>query len=77
MMLAKSVAAFLLCACSISAAEPDWPKVEQHAVAFLQRYVQVESVNPPADTRLAAELLTGEFAGAGLEAKTYPGGPYG
>lgn len=76
-MPAKSVAAFLLCAFSISAAEPDWPKVEQHAIAFLKRYVEVESVNPPADTRLAAELLTGEFAAAGLKAETYPAGPYG
>ncbi len=77
MTLARFVAALFLCSFSISAAEPDWPKVEQHAIGFLQRYVEAATVNPPADTRLAADLLTHEFAAAGLEAKTYPSGPYG
>jgi len=53
------------------AATPDWPKVEQHAVEFLQEYVRLRSVNPPADTRETAKLLAREFAAVGLEAKLY------
>ena len=53
------------------AATPDWPKVEQHAVEFLQEYVRLRSVNPPADTRETAKLLAREFAAVGLEAVSY------
>ncbi len=54
-----------------AAASPDWPRVEQHAVEFLQEYVRVRSVNPPADTRETAKLLAHEFASVGIEAKLY------
>ena len=55
----------------LTAATPDWPKVEQHAVDFLQEYVRIRSVNPPADTRETAKLLAREFASVGMEAKLY------
>ncbi len=69
----------LLLSCSLitRAAEPDWPKVEQHAIDLLQRYVRIRSVNPPADTRETAKLLQSEFAAAGLEAKLYESAPGG
>jgi len=60
-----------------SAAEPNWPQVEQHAVDVLQRYVRIASINPPADTSGTAKLLQSELASAGLESKLYQSGPGG
>ena len=62
---------FLAALCS---AEPDWPAVEQHAIALLQQYVRIRSINPPADTRQTAELLKAEFSAAGLEPTLYDAG---
>lgn len=45
--------------------------VEQHAIQLLQQYIQIRSINPPADTRQPAALLAAEFHTAGLEAKIY------
>jgi acetylornithine deacetylase/succinyl-diaminopimelate desuccinylase-like protein len=75
-------AAALLAVASLSpllacAAEPDWPAVEDHATQLLQKYVRIRSINPPASTREAAELLRAEFASAGLEAKLYESDPSG
>jgi acetylornithine deacetylase/succinyl-diaminopimelate desuccinylase-like protein len=64
---------FLLLA-SIAPAEPDWPAVEQHAIALLQHYVRIRSINPPADTRETAELLKAEFSAAGLAPILYDAG---
>lgn len=71
--------AFLLFAlASLSvAADPDWPRVEQHAVEFLQQYLRIETVNPPANTAPAAELFRVELEKAGLTAKVYRAGPEG
>ena len=72
MTCVRFVLPLLFCFASTgSAVEPDWPAVESHAVDLLRQYVQIKSVNPPADTRAAAKLLAGEFHAAGLEAKTY------
>jgi acetylornithine deacetylase/succinyl-diaminopimelate desuccinylase-like protein len=65
------------CALSASAAEPDWPNVEQHAIDLLQRYVRIRSVDPPADTSQTAKLLQSEFAAAGLQATLYESAPGG
>ncbi len=75
-------AAALLAVASLSpllacAAEPDWPAVEDHATQLLQKYIRIRSINPPASTREAAELLRAEFASAGLEAKLYESDPSG
>ena len=59
---------------ALSSAQPDWPAVEQHAIALLQQYVRIKSVNPPSDTRAAAELLRAEFSAAGLEPTLYDAG---
>ena len=70
--------AFTLSACTLaSAAQPDWPTVEEHAVSLLQHYIQLKSVNPPADTRATAHLLQAELAAAGLESRLYESGPSG
>lgn len=75
----RFLAAALLFSCALlsNAAEPDWPKVEQHAIDLLQRYVRIRSINPPADTSETARLLQSEFASAGLEAKLYESAPGG
>ncbi len=60
-----------------AAAEPDWPRAEDHAVSLLQRYVQIKSINPPADTGEAARFLQSEFASHGMEAELLPHGGNG
>lgn len=53
------------------AAEPDWPAIEQRAVEFLQRYIRIESIDPPADTREAAKLFQQELERNGFQPKIY------
>lgn len=67
----------LFVACSVSGAEPDWAKLEPYARDVLQRYLRVESINPPADTRQAASLFKTELDKQGIEARLYPSGPNG
>ncbi len=69
--------AALLMAVPLLAAEPDWQKVEPHALDFLQRYVRIPTVNPPADTRAAAALFKQELEAAGLEPTIYTSGAEG
>lgn len=59
------------------AAEPDWTKVEPHALDLLQQYLRIESINPPANTSKAAALLKAELESAGLTPALYPSGPDG
>jgi acetylornithine deacetylase/succinyl-diaminopimelate desuccinylase-like protein len=72
-----AAAFFACCGVVAAASEPDWPKVEQHAVDLLQRYVRIASVNPPADTSGTARLLENELAAAGMKATLYQSGPGG
>jgi acetylornithine deacetylase/succinyl-diaminopimelate desuccinylase-like protein len=76
-MTSRAFAALLLSPLLATAAVPDWPKVEQHAVELLREYVRIPSVNPPADTRETAKLLAREFAAVGLDAKLYQSGNKG
>ncbi|MDQ2840954.1 MAG: M20/M25/M40 family metallo-hydrolase [Acidobacteriota bacterium] len=57
-----------------TATEPDWAHTETEAVKFLQEYVQIKSVNPPADTTQAAHFLQSKFAAFGLKAELYDAG---
>lgn len=75
-MIMKSLV-FVLFSASLIAAEPDWPRVEQHAVEFLQQYVRIASVNPPADTRATAALIRAELERNGLSPKLFESGPNG
>lgn len=64
-------------AAAVFGAEPDWKSVNEHAVEFLQRYVRLATVNPPADTRAAAALFRAELEKNGLEPRVYSSGPGG
>jgi acetylornithine deacetylase/succinyl-diaminopimelate desuccinylase-like protein len=59
------------------AAEPDWPQVEKQALAFLQQYLRIRSMNPPADTTETAALIKAELERSGLTPKLYESGPTG
>ncbi len=61
----------------LSAAEPDWKTIGDHALDLLQRYIRIESVNPPADTREAAEFFAAELRRNGLEPTLFKAGPEG
>ena len=67
----------LLAATLACAAEPDWQQVEKHALEFLQQYVRIRSINPPADTAAAAALVKAELERNGLAPKLYRSGPGG
>jgi acetylornithine deacetylase/succinyl-diaminopimelate desuccinylase-like protein len=73
----RALIAFLTASILAVGASPDWPNIEQHAVDVLEEYVRIRSVNPPADTRAAAKLLSRELASVGLEAKLYESGGKG
>jgi acetylornithine deacetylase/succinyl-diaminopimelate desuccinylase-like protein len=72
----KPLTRLLLLAAAIPAttlisAEPDWKTIEDRALAFLQQYIRIPSINPPADTRETAELFRKELEKAGLTPKLY------
>ena len=52
----------------LAAAEPDWPTLEPYALSLLQRYIQIPSINPPADTKAAAEFMKRELEAVGIAA---------
>src|SRR5574340_268487 len=64
-------------AASLAAAGPDWARLEHEGVAFLQNYIQLQSVNPPANTVAAAELVKGLLESHGIVATLYRSGPQG
>ena len=68
---------FLLVPSFVHAAEPDWIQLEKRAIEFLQQYLRVRSVNPPADTRETAALIKAELERNGLTPKLYESGPTG
>jgi acetylornithine deacetylase/succinyl-diaminopimelate desuccinylase-like protein len=68
---------FLLRPSPVSAAEPDWSQIEKHALEFLQQYIRIRSINPPADTREAAALIKTELERNGLSPTLYESGPTG
>jgi len=70
-------AAFFLAAGMLAAAQPDWQRIGDDAVVFLRKYMAIESVNPPADTARAAELVKGLLESHGIPAKLYRSGPAG
>jgi acetylornithine deacetylase/succinyl-diaminopimelate desuccinylase-like protein len=59
------------------AAEPDWSQIEKDALQFLQQYIRIRSINPPADTRAAAALIKTELERNGLKPTLYESGPTG
>lgn len=74
----KRIIALALCAIgAAAAAEPDWNRIGPYALEFLQKYVRIASVNPPADTRAAAALFRAELEKHGFTPKIYQSGPNG
>ncbi len=71
----KTIISILLATSCAFGAEPDWAAVEKHALEFLQTYVRLETINPPSDTRAAAELFRKELEAAGLQPTVYAAGP--
>lgn len=58
-------------------AEPDWQQIEKHSLEFLQQYVRMRSINPPADTAEPARLFQSELEKNGLAPKIFHSGPGG
>jgi acetylornithine deacetylase/succinyl-diaminopimelate desuccinylase-like protein len=59
------------------AAGPDWPQFEKRALEFLQQYLRIRSINPPANTTETAALIRAELEANGLTPKLYESGPNG
>jgi acetylornithine deacetylase/succinyl-diaminopimelate desuccinylase-like protein len=68
---------FLLVPSFVHAAEPDWIQLEKRAIEFLQQYLRIRSIGPPADTRETAALFKTELERNGLMPKVYESGPTG
>jgi acetylornithine deacetylase/succinyl-diaminopimelate desuccinylase-like protein len=66
-----------LIAAVLSAAEPDWDQIDQHALDLLQQYVHIQSIDPPANTAEAAQFVQRVLAEGGIEAHLYTSGPAG
>jgi acetylornithine deacetylase/succinyl-diaminopimelate desuccinylase-like protein len=71
MILIRTIVLTLLLCLLCGAAEPDWPRVEEQAIALLQKYVRIASVNPPGDTRETARFLESELASIGLKSELF------
>src|SRR5919198_6521335 len=67
----------LICLAAASAAEPDWQRVESTAIDLLQKYIRIASVNPPGDTRAAADLYRTVLEANGFPVRLFPSGPNG
>ena len=61
----------------LAGAEPDWKKMEPMALDFFQRYVRVQSINPPANDTEASNLVKGLLESHGIPVKLFPSGPRG
>ena len=59
------------------AAEPDWEQIDKSAVDLLQRYIRIESIDPPANTAEAANFVKHFLEENGIAAKLYASGPNG
>jgi acetylornithine deacetylase/succinyl-diaminopimelate desuccinylase-like protein len=70
-------ACLLLLTASLFAAEPDWASIDREALSFLQGYIRIESVNPPANTVSAANYVKQLLERQGIPVKLYTSGPSG
>ncbi|MGH9662565.1 MAG: M20/M25/M40 family metallo-hydrolase [Bryobacteraceae bacterium] len=67
----------LLAAASCAAADPDWAALDKTALDLLQRYIRIESINPPGDTTAAAKLYQSVLESSGIPARLFSTGPSG
>src|SRR5262249_39736300 len=61
----------LLTAGLLSAAEPDWSRVERSSLELLQKYIRIPSMNPPGNTEAAAKLFQSVLEQRGIPSKIY------
>ncbi len=66
-----------LASLTMFAAEPDWPRIEKSALEFFQSYVRIPSINPPANTVDAANLVRGVLEANGIPVRLLTSGPKG
>src|SRR5205085_7346065 len=71
------IVSLFLAAGLLSAAEPDWNRLEKTGLEFFQQYLRIQSVDPPADTRAAASLVKGLLEHHGIAVQLLPSGPTG
>jgi acetylornithine deacetylase/succinyl-diaminopimelate desuccinylase-like protein len=71
----KFIVLLAICMMPLTAADPDWKAVEEHAVDLVRQYIRIASVNPPADTRATAALFKTELERNGLKPVIYAAGP--
>ena len=67
----------LLLAASAFAAEPDWATLDKYATDLLQRYLRIQSISPPSDTRETSKLIKSELEKHGFTVKLIETGPAG
>jgi len=68
----KHIWVYLIFAAAAFAAEPDWARVGSEALERLQKYIRIETINPPSNVAKAAALFAAELRAVGLEPKLYP-----
>ena len=73
----RLMATLLLAAAAALSAEPDWAALDREALDFFQRYLRIQSVNPPANTVEAAGLVKQLLESNGIPVKLYTSGPNG
>jgi acetylornithine deacetylase/succinyl-diaminopimelate desuccinylase-like protein len=70
-----TVAGLLLTGAPASAQAPDWKQIESEALDTLQRYVRINTSNPPGDVTKAADFLADLLKREGLDVKRYESAP--
>ncbi|MFN7992182.1 MAG: M20/M25/M40 family metallo-hydrolase [Bryobacteraceae bacterium] len=70
----KTTISFLLAVCTLAAAAPDWPRLEQTALEFFQSYQSIPSMNPPGDTSATAAQIQKLLESHGIPVKLYVAG---
>jgi acetylornithine deacetylase/succinyl-diaminopimelate desuccinylase-like protein len=70
-----ALAAWLALCPPARAAEPDWSLLEDEAVRVLQRYVQLDTTNPPGNERIAADFFAKLFERDGIKSQIYESAP--
>jgi len=57
------------------AADVDWRALSDEAAAVLQRYIRIDTTNPPGNEMAAAKFLAELFAAEGIEARAFESEP--
>lgn len=71
----RFLALLCLLLCLPARAEPDFDRLGQEALPILQEYIRLQTVNPPANTRVSAEFLQKILAREGIECRLFESEP--